>query len=477
MERDAAETLCSVGIDIGTTTTQVVVSDLTLQTPVIDGAASVEVLDRTVRYRSPIRETPYIGESTIHTDEVLAFVDRELRNAGHSPADIDTGAVIATGEAARTRNAEPLVDRLAERSGEFVVATAGASFEAVLAGRGAGAATRSRAEGTTVATVDVGGGTTNIAVFVDGTARQTRCVDVGGRDVQFDRTGAVASVADSVRDHYDDAGKLAGDGADASARHRRLAAWQADRIFDCIEGPPFDPTTDALAIGSLPSTSPELDEVVFTGGIGRLVTENENPAPYAFDDLGVRLATAIRNHPRFDTLPVRASATDIRATVIGVGTHTTTFSGRTIAVDASVLPVRDLPVVTVGGLDRADSADAIRRQTTQTIETARDSDAADKLALSLPTIGPLTYDRVSVVSEGIAAAYAATVGEEVPLVVLTHQNCAKVLGQRLESAVGSRPTLIVDELELDGAQYVDLGAPVANGTAVPATLKTLVFNE
>ncbi|MBV0903731.1 ethanolamine ammonia-lyase reactivating factor EutA [Haloarcula salina] len=479
MERDAAETLCSVGIDVGTTTTQVVVSDLTLQTPAVDGAASVEVLDRTVHYRSPIRETPYADASTIDTDEVLAFVDRELRKAGRSPADIDTGAVIATGAAAKTRNAEPLVDRLAERSGEFVVATAGAAYEAVLAGRGAGAVTRSQSEGTTVATVDIGGGTTNVAVFVDGTARQTRCIDVGGRDVQFDRTGTVASVADSVRDHYAAAGALSDGAADSPATHRRLASWQADRILDCVEGPPFDPTTEALAIGPLPSWAPEIDEVRFTGGVGRLVADGESVDrdPYAFDDLGVRLAAALRDHPRFDTLPVRESATDIRATVVGVGTHTTTFSGRTIAVDASVLPVRDLPVVAVGGLDAAESAAAIQQRTAQAIETARDGDAADEFALCFPSIGPLTYDRVSVVAEGIAAAYAAAVGEDCPLVALTGQNCAKVLGQTLAAADGSRPTIVVDELELDGAQYVDLGAPVANGTAVPATLKTLVFDE
>ncbi|WP_336336686.1 ethanolamine ammonia-lyase reactivating factor EutA [Haloarcula brevis] len=475
MVRDAAETLCSVGIDVGTTTTQVVVSDLTLQTPAVDGAASVEVLDRTVRYRSPIRETPYADGSTIDTDAVLAFVDRELRSAGRSPADIDTGAVIATGEAAKTRNAEPLVDRLAERSGEFVVATAGAAFEAVLAGRGAGAATRSRTEGTTVATVDIGGGTTNVAVFVDGTARQTRCLDVGGRDVQFEPTGTVASVADSVRDHYDAVDAL----SDAPATHRRLAAWQAERIVDCVEGPPFDPTTEALAIGSLPSKAPPLDEVVFTGGVGRLVADGEvaKRDPYAFDDMGVRLAAALREHHRFDALPVRESATDIRATVIGVGTHTTTFSGRTIAVDASVLPVRDLPVVTVGGLDAAESAASVRQRTLQAIETAREGDAVGEFALWLPSIGPLTYDRVSVVAEGIATAYAAAVEADAPLVALTGQNCAKVLGQTLAASVGSRPTILVDELELDDARYVDLGAPVANGTAVPATLKTLVFDE
>lgn len=482
MGSDSTEMMRSIGVDIGTTSTQVVLSDLTLSAPRYDGAAKVEILDRRVRYRSPIHETPYARRDRIHTAAVVELIDREVRRAGFTPDDVDTGAVIATGEAARTENAERLIERLADHVGEFVVTTAGASLEAVLAGYGSGAGTRSEREHSTVATVDIGGGTTNIAVFVGGEVRQTRCIDVGGRDVEFDEDGSVVSVAESLRPYLESRETpIAVGAALSSMTFRPLARWMADRVFDSLDGPPFDEATRDLAIVDLPSTSLDIDEVVFTGGVGRLVsadTVEDDMSPFEYDDLGVLLAAAIREHGAFASIPVHRSGTDIRATVIGVGTRTTTFSGRTVAPDESLLPTRNLPIVWADGLDDADSADVIERRTIEAIRTATDRDEVDEeFALYAPTVGPLTYDRIKRVATGIVEAYGELFEETVPLVLLTKQNCAKILGQTLAPVVGSRSVMVLDEIEIGDERYVDLGTQVANGTAVPATVKTLVFDE
>lgn len=475
------ETLSSIGIDIGTTTTQVIISDLTLSAPTYNGAATVDVVERRVRYRSPIRETPFVDDSEIDADAVGKLIDADVRSAGLTAEEIDTGAVIATGEAARKANAEALVTRLAERTGEFVVATAGASLEAVLAGYGSGGGARSGTDGSTIVTVDIGGGTTNIAVFEDGDPLQTRCLDVGGRLVRFDDDGLVRAVAEPVEYcHPPDRPAIEVGETQPETDWNALARRLADRVFDAIEGPPFDETTRALAVTDLPETAVDIDEVVFTGGVGRLVSDPEIGAhdPLEYGDFGVRLATAIRTHERFDALPVRRSAEDIRATVIGAGTRTTTFTGRTITPASELLPARTLPVVAFEGLDTAESVEAVRAQTTAAIRTAQNRrDLSGTFALHASRVGPLTYDRLRLVARGIAAAFDTIADESQPVILLTEQNCAKVLGQLLESMTDARSVMVLDELSVTEDEYVDLGTPVAENAAVPVTIKTLVFDE
>lgn len=479
MNEDSPDHINSIGIDIGTTTTQVVVSELTLSTPTYDGAAKVEILDREVRYRSDIHETPYTRGECIHTAEVLALIDEEIRASGLSPEAIETGAVIATGEAARTENAARLLDELAEHAGEFVIATAGAAHEAILAGYGSGAGARSEREHSTVMTVDIGGGTTNIALFVDGTVEGTRCIDIGGRDIRFDSARRVAAIAPSLQPYLDMADTPVRVGATLETDAAREAArWMADRIFDTIEGPPFEEATTEVAILDLPDVAPELDEVVFTGGVGRLVAEGSPDDPLAFDDFGPSLADAIRRHDRFESLPVRLGETAIRATVVGVGTQTTSFTGRTIAPNPELLPARNLPIVPVERFDGSESLATLTRRIERSMETARDRRGSlEAFALYLPALGGLNYDRIGLVAEAIAGAYESQFGGSTPAIVLTGENCAKVLAQRLAPLAGSRPTMVLDEVELGDERYVDFGQPLSSGGGVPVTLKTLVFDE
>ncbi|SIS19139.1 ethanolamine ammonia-lyase reactivating factor EutA [Natronorubrum thiooxidans] len=481
MHDTSPETLSSIGIDIGTTTTQVIITDLELSLPTYDGAGAVEVVDRRIRYRSPIRETPFDGDRSIDTEAVEAFIDADVQNAGLATKEIDTGAVIATGEAARRTNAEALINRLAERTGEFVVATAGASLEAVLAGYGSGAGARSKTDGSTIVTVDIGGGTTNIAVFEDGEPLQTRCLDVGGRLVQFNADGTANAVTEPVSHCQLPDGPTIEIGTKRpEAVWRGLARRLADHVFDAIEGPPFDEVTRALSVTDLPDTAVDVDEVVFTGGVGRLVSDPDidDCDPLKYGDLGVRLAAAIRTHERFDALPVRSSSEDIRATVIGAGTRTTTFTGRTIAPATELLPARNLPVLALDGIATADSIDDIRARTAAAIRTAQARrDVSGAFALHISNVGPLTYDRLRLVARGITVAYECRADESRPLILLTEQNCAKVLGQLLESMIDDRSVMVLDELAVSEDEYVDFDTPIMEHTAVPVTIKTLVFDE
>src|SRR5206468_7564330 len=94
--------------------------------------------------------------------------------------------VILTGEALRRENAEAIAGLLAEQRGEFVCASAGHHMEAMLAAYGSGAARVSHDSGKRILNVDIGGGTTKLAVVDRGKVIATAAVHVGGRLLVID---------------------------------------------------------------------------------------------------------------------------------------------------------------------------------------------------------------------------------------------------------------------------------------------------
>ena len=140
-EESLRDTLTSIGIDIGTTSTCLIISRLTTaRLGGVHAMASVEIVDREVLYRSPVIFTPLLDETRLDSDAIFTWVREQLRQANLTWGNIDSGAVIITGESAQRENARAVVEQLSEDAGRFVVATAGPQLEAILAGRGSGAA-------------------------------------------------------------------------------------------------------------------------------------------------------------------------------------------------------------------------------------------------------------------------------------------------------------------------------------------------
>ena len=99
--------LLSVGIDIGTSTTQLVISRLTLENRANPfSVPRVDIARREVLYRSGIHFTPLQSDTVIDAEGVRNIVAEEYRSSGFDKAAIDTGAVIITGETARKEGLE-----------------------------------------------------------------------------------------------------------------------------------------------------------------------------------------------------------------------------------------------------------------------------------------------------------------------------------------------------------------------------------
>src|SRR6476620_6388344 len=184
-------TLTSVGIDIGSAGTQVIFSKVHLRRLSEEMTSRYYVVGRETLFRSPVSLTPYQNEERIDDAKLRAIIDDAYKQAGIAAADIDTGVVILTGEALRRDNAQAIAGLLAEQGGDFVTATAGHHMEAMLAAYGSGAARVSSDLGKRILNVDIGGGTTKLALVEKGRVIATAAIHIGGRLQVVDDKGQI----------------------------------------------------------------------------------------------------------------------------------------------------------------------------------------------------------------------------------------------------------------------------------------------
>ena len=164
-------------------------------------SAKFKVTEREVLYRSPIMLTPYSSGTLIDTDKIKDFIHESYREAGFAHDEIDTGAVVITGEALNKENSRPILEYFAKDAGKFICASAGPNHEALLAAYGCGAVDLSEREGARVLNVDMGGGTTKLSVIEDGVVTRTAAISLGARLVSFDAANVVTRKNELARVH------------------------------------------------------------------------------------------------------------------------------------------------------------------------------------------------------------------------------------------------------------------------------------
>src|SRR5258706_4259957 len=157
-------TLVTVGVDIGSSGTQVIFSRINLRRYGEDLTSRYYVVSRETLFQSPVALTPYSSDERIDDAALGAIIDDAYKAAGVQAQDIDTGVVILTGEALRRENAEAIAVLLAEQRGDFVTAAAGHHMESMLAAYGSGASKLSYEQDKRILNVDICGGTTKLCI-------------------------------------------------------------------------------------------------------------------------------------------------------------------------------------------------------------------------------------------------------------------------------------------------------------------------
>jgi ethanolamine utilization protein EutA len=438
------------------------------------------VVKRETLHQSPVVLTPYQSETRIDERAVGDIVDRAYEEAGIHPDNIDTGAVILTGEALRRENAKAIADVLAEMGGEFVCATAGHHMESLLAAYGSGAAKASHDLQQPVLNIDIGGGTTKLALVENGRVVHTAAIHIGGRLIVVE--GGVVTRLDPTGKQlaknagFDwSVGSVAGPG-DLD----RVAEWMADALVGALTEDKPGAAVEALWLTDPLQPVEGIAGAMFSGGVAEYVYDRESRD---FGDLGLRLGHAIRRRIEAKKMPwaLLPAGECIRATAIGASEYSVQISGNTVYVSnpAQLLPRKNLQVLQPdisleGDIDAARVTQAIRRH----FQAFDLKEGEAQVALAFRWSGPPAFARLAALAQGIVEALPMTILEARPIFLVLDGDIAHSLGALLKEEWNiACDVLVIDGIQLWDFDYVDLGRVRMPSYTVPVTIKSLVFSE
>ena len=446
---------------MGTSTTQMIISEITVENQASGFTVpEMTITGREILYKSPVCNTPLKGHNLVDGDAIGKWVLQEYAKAGISRQKVDTGAVIITGETSRKENAAAVLQALSDFAGDFVVATAGPDLESVLAAKGAGATGYSQKTGKTVLHMDIGGGTSNLALITDGEIVRTGCLNVGGRLLKLDGTGKLTYVSPVLKKLCDlQVGDRPSDAeltriAQLLCSALEMAAGRKEKteLLDILA---TDEAQNKWEIPPIPVT------VSFSGGVADCIEKFRDAL--SFGDIGPILGREIHNSSLCRG-EYYLSGEPIRATVIGAGSHSTQLSGSTVFNRNAPLPQKNLPVICFSK-EEQQSRDFAHRIG----EKIARSDSRE-VVLAIPGYESPDYQAIGELAEKIIGG----VGERnVYLCVQT--DMAKALGQRISLLLPDRPCLCLDKLKLSSESFLDIGLPV--GPCFPVVIKTLILRN
>ncbi len=473
--------LNSVGIDIGSAGTQVIFSKVHLRRLSEDLSSRYFVVGRETLFRSPVTLTPYQSEERIDDTKLRAIIDEAYAGASLTPDDIDSGAVILTGEALRRENAQAIAAMLAEQGGEFVCATAGHHMEAMLAAYGSGAARVSSDRQARILNIDIGGGTTKLAVVENGRVVATAAVHIGGRLQVVDANGRIARLDPAGTHHAAQAGFRwsKGDTAEPAAMDK-VAGYMADALLAAIRQRPLPSPLAQLYLTEPIADLGRIDGIMVSGGVAEYVYGREERD---FGDMGRRLGRMLRRRLDAGALPwpLLPAGECIRATALGASEYSVQLSGNTsfISDPGALLPRRNLqvlqpPFVCEEQIDADKLAAAIRAHFTAF--DLIDGDA--EVALALRWRGPPSHERIFAFAQGIVRGMPQTIARRKPLYVMVDGDVAQTLGAILREELDVQSEILaIDGVVLWDFDYIDLGRIRLPSMTVPVTIKSLVFSE
>ena len=474
MEINKLEIL-SVGIDVGSSTSHLVFSNLVLKRDEHSVTRRFNIEERNIVYEGRIIHTPLLDDNTIDVVKLTDFFKEEYKCAGIDPADIQTGAVIVTGESARKQNARQIAQALSDDAGRFVAATAGPNFESLIAAMGSGAAARSKDCNKTILSCDIGGGTSNIAISRNGETLSTSCVSVGGRLLGVNSEGKIwridqpaAKVMEYLGLKYDIGDPI------SQGDIEKIAAKFAEILFEIITGPAESALARQLMLTADLNFPRRIDEYSFSGGVAELMYGGLNN----YNDIGHILADKIKLLSHDLTVPVIELPNKIRATVIGAGAYSLSISGCSGFSDDKIsFPLRNIPVIRVDVDQEKLSVGHVVAQINASFQRFDLGEGEEIIALYFKDPVRVSYPQLELFAQSIEAALANTIKNRLPVILIFETDIACSVGNVIRRETELKTNLLsLDELKLKEGDWIDIGEPLVDGQVFPVTVKSLVFH-
>ncbi|WP_280737087.1 MULTISPECIES: ethanolamine ammonia-lyase reactivating factor EutA [unclassified Enterococcus] len=472
--------MLTVGIDLGTSTTQLVLSELTVENfASVFTVPRISISEKKVVYRSEIIFTPLINQTEIADEPIKRFVTEEYQKAGIKKTDIQMGAVIITGETARKTNASKVLEALSGFAGDFVVATAGPDLESIIAGKGAGTQQLSKEHKGAVANIDIGGGTSNLAVFKDGDTADTACFDIGGRLIKLDpKTMVVTYIAPKIQEIVATL-KL------PITLQQKVTVADLEKVVqelvlvleNSVGIGGKSQFYDLLVTNHGLKLEKEIISLTFSGGVADCLAENLSDNLFEYGDIGKLLGYHLRHSRLFTEKQVLHSLETIRATVVGAGSHTAEVSGSTIAYTEEILPIKNLPILKIAKQDETLAANEMAQTIQEKLNWYRLEENTPQIVLAIEGLKNPKFSDIQRYAEGIVNGLQDLVKEKIPLIVSVKEDMAKALGHSIFAHLPQDyPFVCIDSIVVENGDYIDIGQPVAEGAVLPVIVKTLVFN-
>ena len=475
MEINRIEIL-SVGVDVGSSTSHLVFSKLVLIKDEHSATQRFNIEERDITYEGRIINTPFLDDNTIDIKRLTDFFKEEYQRAGIDPADIQTGAVIITGESARKQNAKQIAEALSNDAGKFVAATAGPNFESLIAAMGSGAAVRSKDRKKTILSCDIGGGTSNIALTKDGEILSTSCISVGGRVLGVNSEGTIWRIDEpalKVMQHLGLDYKI-GDQI-SKADSKNIARKLAQALFEVIRGPAKSALARQLMLTDDLVFPDRIDEYSFSGGVAELMYGGVDK----YDDIGKILADQINSLTAELSAAVIEPDNKIRATVIGAGAYSLSISGSSGFMDDKIaFPIRNVPVIRVD-VDRSKlSVEHIISQINVSFKRFDVEEGQDIIALYFKDPVMASYPQLELFARSIEGALTNSIQNKIPIILIFDTDIACSVGNVIRRETDLKTNLLsLDELNLKEGDWIDIGEPLVAGQVFPVTVKSLVFHS
>jgi ethanolamine utilization protein EutA len=466
--------LLSVGIDVGSSTSHLVFSKLILVRDEKSPSLRFQIKERQVVYEGRIIYTPLSDNNTIDIDKLTAFFKEECELAGVDTADIQTGAVIVTGETAKKQNAPQIAEALSKDAGKFVAATAGPNFESLLAAMGSGATARSKELNNTIISCDIGGGTSNLAISRNGEVLSTSCISVGGRLLAVDPDGKISRLNDpavKVMKHIGLDYKL----GDFIPRDDigKIVTKLAEVLIEVMIGPAISPLAKQLMMTDDLNFPGAIDEYIFSGGVAEFIYGGLGN----FNDIGELLAAKlVALAPRLKA-PLVEPVNKIRATVIGAGAYSLSISGSSGFMDEKLsFPMRNIPVLRVDVEQSQLSLEHVVSQVNSAFQRYDFTEGQEVVALYFKDPVKVNYADLELFAKSVESALKNSIKNKIPVILIFEKDVACSVGNVIRRETSLKSNLLsLDELSLNDGDWIDISEPLVGRQVFPVTVKSLVF--